>query len=126
MRGVVDTSYFIEFLSAPSETQFLWIPDAELVTVSLFPYEFFNVLLKGLKTDQTDLSKFYEILEQLKMEYIDIRGREKEIYRMASEQNLSFYDASYLWVAADGKMPLATRDKQLLKAADSLQIPVIE
>jgi predicted nucleic acid-binding protein len=126
MRVVVDTSYFIEFLSAPSEIQFLWILDAELVTASLFSYEFYNVMLKGLKVDLINLSKFHEILDQLKMKYIDIRGQEKEIYRMAAEQNLSFYDASYLWVAADGKMPLATRDKQLLKAADALKMTTIE
>jgi predicted nucleic acid-binding protein len=125
MRVVIDTSYFIEFLSRSLEIQFLWILDAELVTAPLFLYEVHNVLLKGLKIDPADLNRFSKILERLKIEYIDIHGQEKNIYLLASEQNLSFYDASYLWAAASNKLALATCDKQLLKAAEILKIPTI-
>jgi predicted nucleic acid-binding protein len=125
MRAVIDTSYFIEFLSTPLETRFLWILDAELVTVSLFSYEVHNVSLKGLKTNPTDLDRFSNILEKLSIEYIDIYNQEKDIYLLASEQSLSFYDASYLWAASSNKLSLATCDKQLLKTAEILKIPTI-
>jgi predicted nucleic acid-binding protein len=125
MRAVIDASYLIEFLGTPFEDRFAWIPDAELTAPSILVYEFHNVLLKGLKTEHSDLLRFHEVLNNLRIKYFDIAGSEAEIYRTAAEYNLSFYDASYLWLAADNKIPVATGDKQILQAAEALKVKVI-
>jgi predicted nucleic acid-binding protein len=126
MRAVIDTSYFIEFINSPFETKFQWVLDNKLITTSLFAYEFHNVLLKALKIPTKDLHKFHNTLCNLTMETRSIDGNEVEIYKLASEHRLSFYDASYLWLSINMKLPIATYDKALLHVANNLKIDVIK
>ena len=44
---------------------------------------------------------------------------------LARQHGLSVYDASYLELAARSGLPLATRDKQLRRAAEECQVPVL-
>ena len=49
-----------------------------------------------------------------------------KVFDLAQKHNLTFYDASYLQLAIDLKLPLATYDQQLIDAAQSEQIALIE
>ncbi|MDR1032093.1 MAG: type II toxin-antitoxin system VapC family toxin [Holosporales bacterium] len=118
MRAVIDTSYLVEFLIKPFNEGFRWVFDADLIAPDLLVYELHNVLLKALKIGQDDLNKFQKILINLNLKYINIAGDEEKIYRLAFKHSLSFYNASYLWLAVKNNLPLATIDRQILKIAE--------
>jgi predicted nucleic acid-binding protein len=118
MRAVIDTSYLVEFLRNPFGDDFKWVFDCDLMAPDLLVYELHNVFLKALRIEKDHIDKFHETLANLKFEYVNIYGNEKEIYRLAVEHGLSFYDASYLWLAIKGDIPLATFDKQMLKITE--------
>ena len=42
-----------------------------------------------------------------------------EVLALAQRYNLSIYDAAYLWLAAELKVPLATFDEKLGRAAQT-------
>jgi predicted nucleic acid-binding protein len=126
MKAVIDTSYFIEFISSPFEKKFQWVSDTELITTTLFVYEVHNVLLKAVKVTPEDLYKYHDILHHLKIDFRDISGHEPDIYKLSFEHKLSFYDASYLWLSSDTKLPIATYDKEILRAANDLKINIFE
>jgi len=50
----------------------------------------------------------------------------REIYILATEAQLSTYDASYLHLAMRKGLALATLDKALIKAASNMSIPLFE
>ena len=126
MQTVVDTSYFIEFIGSPFEKKFQWMLDSKLITTTLFVYEFHNVLLKTLKISPQDLHKFHNILNEMYISFKNVKKYESEIYTLSFERNLSFYDASYLWLSLNNKTPIATYDKEIIRTANDLKIDVIE
>ena len=126
MKAVIDTSYFVEFITSPFEERFQWVLNNELITTTLFAYEFHNVLLKALKISPKDLHKFHSILNDLRIELQDISGHESDIYKLSFGHKLSFYDASYLWLSLSNQLPMATYDKALIRAASNLKIDTIE
>jgi len=44
---------------------------------------------------------------------ISIRGVEREVFNLASKENLTIYDASYLYIAMKNKFTLITDDRRL-------------
>ncbi len=124
MNTVIDTSYFIEYIKSPFEDRFTWIADADLTVPTLFNYEVHNVALKALKYSLENVYDLNSILNSLKITYFDIRSNEAQIYELACDNNLSFYDASFLWLAIDGE--IATYDKAVIASANRLNVKVIE
>jgi predicted nucleic acid-binding protein len=49
----------------------------------------------------------------------------RTIFTLAGQTELTIYDAAYLELALREKIPLATFDKQLAKAAKGLHIPIM-
>jgi predicted nucleic acid-binding protein len=72
-------------------------------------------------------SELLELLGELPIETDDgterIRG---SVFRLARAHRLTVYDAIYLELAIRRELPLATRDKDLRKAALSAGVPLIE
>ena len=58
------------------------------------------------------------------MEESDRNGT--EILRLARKHRLTFYDASYLELAFNMKLPLATLDSDLLRAAKAESVALLE
>ena len=48
-----------------------------------------------------------------------------KVFDLAQKHNLTFYDASYLQLAVDLKIPLATYDQQLIDAAKAEKVKLI-
>jgi predicted nucleic acid-binding protein len=59
------------------------------------------------------------------MQYVPIVGLEEEIRRLAISNKLTFYDASYLHIAMEKEVPIATYDKALIQVAKKKNIEVI-
>lgn len=95
----------------------------------IWPLEIGNVLAvaerKG-RLKYIDCIQFWELLSELP---IEVEGQVSEkvmmnVYTLAREAQLSTYDASYLELAMRKKLPLATSDKALLKAARKFDIEI--
>ena len=83
---------------------------------SLTEYELGNVLWKETKKKKIDFrlaaQTFSEVLAELKKINIDDIGA---ILTIALERNLTFYDASYVYIAEGQGLKLVTEDLELIK-----------
>jgi predicted nucleic acid-binding protein len=126
MQVVLDASYLMEFLENSEMEKFQWIWEKELVAPCLLRYEYNNILFCKLKNDRNIISQFRDVIHNLSIQYIDIIGKEEGIMSLAIEHQLSFYDASYLHIAMEKGIPIATYDKALIQAAKKKNMKVIE
>ena len=87
---------------------------------SLTEYELGNVLWKEAKNRKIDhklaAQTFSEVLSELAK--ISIDGI-TDVLALALERNLSFYDATYAYIAEKEGMKLVTEDTELLKKCKS-------
>ncbi|TRM83017.1 DNA-binding protein [Sulfolobus sp. A20-N-F6] len=88
-------------------------------TLDLALYEAINAIWKEyskLKVISKDLSKRYIRVVRRVMEVIPIniiKGLEEEVFDLASKENLTIYDASYLLIAKRKNLVLVTDDNVL-------------
>jgi predicted nucleic acid-binding protein len=92
---------------------------------SLWPYEIANVMLVAERRGRLKAASITEGLDAI--EALDIviepgKMIERELIALARQNNLSVYDASYLALARHLKLPLATRDKALKRAAQAVGV----
>ncbi len=92
---------------------------AEGVTIELAVYEAVNALwkecylLKRIKVETAQ--RFLELLEDI-FETIDIysiKGFEGEAFKISLNEDITFYDASYICVAVKNDLTLVTDDRKL-------------
>ncbi|MDR1890722.1 MAG: type II toxin-antitoxin system VapC family toxin [Puniceicoccales bacterium] len=126
MQIVLDASYLMEFLENPEWEIFQWIWENEPVAPCLLRYEYNNILLCKLKNSNKTINQFRNVIHNLSIRYIDIAGEEEGIMPLAINYRLSFYDASYLHIAMEKGIPIATYDKDLIRAAKEKNVEVIE
>ena len=82
----------------------------------LLPIEIASVALKKHKAGFVDISSLgMETFLSLSVELSAVQPA--QVLALAIRYKLSTYDASYLWLAAEIKAPLATFDEQLGRAA---------
>lgn len=86
----------------------------KLIAPLILPFEIFNGLQSGILTKRVDK----KIVEQLggKFQELDIELREVEylaVLALAIKSQISFYDASYLYLAKKYKLELLTLDERL-------------
>lgn len=121
---VVDASFILAFLlpdeklSAEALFDQLEKSEVKFFSVKLLPFEVLNsikiaIKRKRLKTNLANrlVRKFFA----LKIELLSINY--KESFSLAIKENLTVYDAAYLWLAKNKKVKLQTLDKQLKKIA---------
>ena len=92
---------------------------------SLWPYEIANALLVAERRGRLKADSIADGMEA--MEALDIvvepgKTIERELVELARQNSLSVYDASYLALAMQLKIPLATRDKSLKRAAKAVGV----
>ena len=93
----------------------------ELAVLDLTFYEIGNVLWKeyrlGRIRDWRTISKlFSEVLKELQVLRVEnLEG----VLEIATERNLSFYDASYAYMAEKENLVLVTEDKKLLRSTSN-------
>ena len=92
---------------------------------SLWPYEIANAMLIAERRGRLKADSIADGMEA--MEALDIvvepgKTIERELVDLARQNSLSVYDASYLALAMQLKIPLATRDAKLKRAAKSVGV----
>jgi predicted nucleic acid-binding protein len=115
----------MEFLENSSLERFRWILDSELVAPSLLKYEYNNVFLSNRRLGDFVVVKCRRIVSLLLLEYVSIDDEEEEIFSIANDNNLTFYDASYLHIAVKRRIPIASYDAQIIRAAKNFSVEVI-
>jgi len=100
------------------------------IVPGLWPLEVANVTLNGEKRGRitrADADEFIMLLHGLRIivEEDTERRAWDEVLRLAREQGLTVYDAAYLELAQRLGLPLATLDKDLIRAATALGIPLL-
>jgi len=98
------------------------------IVPSLWQYEVANGLLSALRRGRTTERAVAQAMTGLRRLPIAVDKGEPasiEMIALASEFDLSAYDAAYLWLARSLELPLATRDRSLARAATAAGIDLI-
>jgi len=103
------------------------LTEAVAYVPSVWPLEVVNLLLAAEHKkciSEADSVRFISLLSQLPIfvEYESPEMAMKDLLGLARAHNLSSYDASYLDLAMRKGLPLATLDKNLRKAAESINV----
>lgn len=101
----------------------------QLVVPALWHYEMLNLLRSAVRRKRLapdDLDLAIETLERVPMTLEDLPGApaRRRILHLASQFDLSAYDAAYLELADRFKVPLQTNDAKLKAAAKKLGLGV--
>ena len=104
--------------------------ESTAVVPPIWPLEVVNVLLvaeRRNRLSEADSIRFITLLSQLpiSVEQVQPESLMVEILALAREHKLSSYDASYLNLAMNKGVPIATLDKGLRFAAKKAQVPII-
>ena len=100
---------------------------ASAIVPSIWPLEVANVLVHAVhhkRITNIQAAHFIDALAKLPIhvdEFTTTRAMHS-IYALAHEEKLTIYDAAYLDLAIREQIPIATQDKDLLKAAKKLKI----
>jgi predicted nucleic acid-binding protein len=98
-------------------------PFVEGVTLDLAIYESINAVWKEYmllkRIDEETALRFVSIISRVfeVMEVTSMSGLESEVFKLASKENLTVYDASYLYVSVGRKLTLVTDDWKLRSIA---------
>jgi predicted nucleic acid-binding protein len=105
--------------------------DGGAVAPALWPIELANVLVvaerrKRITTEQREA--FLKNLADLDIEIQTITTAQifQQEMSLAIAHRLSVYDATYLGVAIRQQLPLATQDKQLIRAANDVGVAIFQ
>jgi predicted nucleic acid-binding protein len=127
---VVDATVLGDLLVGKSEirqsAERLVREDPDWVSVSLWRYELGNILWKGLRTKSlrpAEGSRILDGAEALIRETVDTLDA-GEILFLAKKHSLSFYDASYVWLARLKGLKLRTRDGEILRHCPDVARPM--
>ena len=101
----------------------IWVP-------ALFCWEVANVLLMAEKRNrlsQADRVEFLQLLENLALQLDPARTAVvwHDVIHLAQQCNLTAYDAAYLELAMRKGLPLASMDREIVKAARQLGVPLL-
>ena len=116
-----DLMYAEKVLDRLSDTIFL-VPN-------LWHLEAANVVARAQKRQWLTTEQMHEFLElvvqlPLKVDQETAKKAMTETFMLANDHNLSVYDAAYLELALRHRMPLATLDADLRKAASKVEVAI--
>lgn len=101
--------------------------DPDWISVSLWRYEFGNVLWKLFRAseDSQDHRQLGEAVfiaaNKALVETVELLNH-SEVFGIASRLDLTFYDASYVWLARNRGLKLRTRDKEVLRKCPDVAV----
>jgi predicted nucleic acid-binding protein len=79
-----------------------------------------NIKEEALRILLLIVNMFKEIIENLKK--LNIGQKILEVLEIAKKNNITFYDASYIYVAKEYKLKLVTEDLDLLKFPETISL----
>lgn len=120
-RAVVDASFVLSFLLPDEKVNLIdevfdkfYSGEINLVAPILLSFEVFNGLHTAFLRKRIDQKTVQNLGEKFLSLDIDLYEADYlEISRLSLEENLSFYDASYLYLARYLGTPLMTLDNKL-------------
>jgi predicted nucleic acid-binding protein len=124
MQAVIDTSYLINSIRNIKSEKFQWIRVGRLYAPYLLKYEYNNVICGQKQSKEAEYAE-RELIRLLEIKYMDIFN-EKLVSFLFDKYNLTFYDASYLSLAIELGLPLATHDNKLIKVAPQEGVSLIQ
>jgi predicted nucleic acid-binding protein len=119
-----ESNHYAEGVLNLLQSKQAWVP-------SLWPLEVSNVLLVAERKKRIDSLislQFLGLLSQLpiEQEQESTSLTFSEVLPIARQFQLSSYDASYLALALRKRIPLATLDKNLIRAAEQCRVPLVQ
>lgn len=120
-KVVIDASFLLSFLVPSEKDSFVEeifelykLGKVDFVSTYLLPFEVLNglrsnVLKSKIKKDK--IRKLARSFLALDIEFLEV-NKEKTL-NLAIKEDLSVYDAGYLWLARELKIPLLTLDKDI-------------
>lgn len=117
-------SYAISVLTAIDKSEKLFVP-------SLWFLELTNAMIVAERRKRIDRTTRLDVLEQVRHLPLKIAPSPSslslpELQAIAVEHGLSAYDAEYLRIAKNARLPLATLDRSVRKAASRERIPLFQ
>lgn len=123
--AVIDSSFILTFLlpdeDIPEVIETIGLfeqKDLNLISSHLFSFEVFNCLKTAVARKRISI----DLAVDLGNTFLDLDIKHEDVnfvetLRIAQEENLSFYDASYVYLARSKKIPLLTLDTRLKRLA---------
>jgi predicted nucleic acid-binding protein len=98
---------------------------------ALWPFELANVLVVAERRKRITAEQREAFVVSLADLGIDVQAQATDlVFRegidLATKHRLSVYDAVYLELALRLKLPLATQDKQLVRASGEAAVPIFQ
>ena len=92
-----------------------------MIAPALLPFELASIYAKKCHRYPKDVGLLQRQWQWLRALALDLHGVDFDaVVRLALQHRLTTYDASYLWLALDQNLPLATLDTQLEAAWKSI------
>lgn len=133
MRFVLDASIALcwcfrdESQSVADQAANLLLEAGQAVCPAIWWFEVRNAMLAGIRRDRASEAEVRAFLSDLPLLKIAIESLpdDSEIFALAQRHNLTFYDAAYLELARREKIPLATLDRALARAAEAEGVQLV-
>ena len=129
---VVDATVLADFLAGEADLRKAAIrlseEDPVWISCSLWRYELGNVLWKKVRFGELDLAAANRCVEQGETMVTETVANLQwsRIVGLAADAGLTFYDASYVWLARARGLKLRTRDTQILRECSDVAKPMSE
>ena len=122
---VIDDSVMVSILFEDEESEYsksvleCIMQGRGVIVPEIFHAEVLNVILVSERRGRIDNDDIYQMLKFLSdLEVVTMSfTNKKEILRLARNYNLTSYDATYLGLAINKKIHIATLDKRLMEAS---------
>ena len=131
MSSVIDASIVSSWCFPDEETDYtkaVFSSAVNTVAPRLWAYEVRNSVLMGLRRGRIakpDGEQFLVSLNELKVRLTEPTSYD-DVFSLAQERGLTVYDAAYLNLAMHERLPLASLDRQLLRAAQAAGIQLFQ
>jgi predicted nucleic acid-binding protein len=115
-KVVVDASALAALLFGEPEAQIVAerLGESALITPTLFSYELANICWKKVRRHPEQRAKLleaYSLRDRLEIEEVGVVI--SEVLLLADRENLTAYDASYLWLSQKLGLELVTLDRDI-------------
>jgi predicted nucleic acid-binding protein len=122
---VIDASVMVSILFEDEESEYsksvleCIMQGRGVIVPEIFHAEVLNVILVSERRGRIDSDDIYQMLKFLSdLEVVTMSfTNKKEILRLVRNYNLTSYDATYLGLAINKKIHIATLDKRLMEAS---------
>jgi predicted nucleic acid-binding protein len=118
--------FFIGIPDSEKSAKSLFEEDPDWIAPILWRYEFGNVLRKEVRGGRISselMSRYLRASEGLVMESV-VELDSVAVGELANALDLSFYDASYVWLGQVRGLPFHSRDEKLRRKCPDLVLPM--